>query len=146
MVVYDLHVVGIALSEVKADAPLVVYRDRVLSPAITVQSVQPIAGRNSQIIEVTCQVDVFQPTQGSANQIRWKPSALAGAIQVSRMVIRECLDHRGYCTASRDVRQAHHGCGTNRRHKMAVWSRASDDMNTNELHNNGMQRTGYAGR
>jgi hypothetical protein len=106
MVVCDLNIVGIALSEAKADAPLVVYRDRVLSPAVTFQSVQPVAGRNPQIIEVTCQVDVLQPTHSSSNQIRRQPSTLAGAIQVSCMVIRKRLDHREYCTTSRDVRQA----------------------------------------
>jgi hypothetical protein len=62
MVVGNLNVVGIAFNEVEADAPLVVYCDRVLSPSVAFQSVQAIAGRNAQIIQITSQVKVFQPT------------------------------------------------------------------------------------
>jgi len=118
MVVGDLNVVGIAFNEVEADTPLVVYRDRVLPSPVALQSVQAITGRNAQIIQITSQVEVFQPTQGSANQIRRKPATLADTIQISRMMIREGLDHNGNCTASRDGRQVHHACEAYGRQKM----------------------------
>src|SRR5450759_1164758 len=53
VVVRDLDVIGIAVDEPKADTPLVVDGDRVLPFAITLQLVQPIAGRHPEVVQAS---------------------------------------------------------------------------------------------
>ncbi len=51
MVVDDFHVVGIAIPPHEADAILIIDSDTVLALALAVQSLQPVSGRHTQIIQ-----------------------------------------------------------------------------------------------
>jgi hypothetical protein len=51
MVVDDFHVVGVAIPPHEADAILIIYSDAVLALALAVQSLQPVSGRHTQIIQ-----------------------------------------------------------------------------------------------
>ncbi len=53
MVIYDLDVVGVAFLPTKADPPLAVDSNRVLSFAISAEGLQPIAGKATQIGKAT---------------------------------------------------------------------------------------------
>ena len=60
MIVDDLDVVGIAVTPTKANPPLVVDPDAVLSFAVASQGLQSIAGRCLQIAETARAVDLGQ--------------------------------------------------------------------------------------
>ena len=49
MIVAELDVVRVAFVEPKADAPLIIDRDRMLPGTITLEGVEPVAGRNAQV-------------------------------------------------------------------------------------------------
>jgi|GEM_PF-1269684 len=53
MVIYDLDVVGVACLPTKAEPPLVVDSNRVLSFAISTEGLQPIARETTQIGKAT---------------------------------------------------------------------------------------------
>jgi len=50
VVIYNLDIVGITIDEPKADTPLVVDRDGILSLPLPPKLVQPITWRNPKII------------------------------------------------------------------------------------------------
>lgn len=52
MIVHDLDLIGIAVVPDKANAPLVVDADAVLTVAVTRKSLKAITGRDSQVIQV----------------------------------------------------------------------------------------------
>ena len=52
MVIHDLDVPGRTVAPLETDPPLIVDADAVLPPPITVQSFEPIARRNPQIVEL----------------------------------------------------------------------------------------------
>ena len=52
VVVYQLHLVSIALSPDKTEAPLIVDSDTVLTPSVTRERFQPISRRNPEVVEV----------------------------------------------------------------------------------------------
>src|SRR5665811_763125 len=93
MVVTDLNVVGISVFEDKADSPLVVDRDRMLPFAVTLQAMQPIAGRLLQVLQTRSQVQILQSAPGSSRQVRLKPFRLSGGVQLLRALVRKRLDH-----------------------------------------------------
>ena len=49
MVVDDLNIMGVAVAPAKADPPLVIDSDAVLSFSIAQQALQPIAGRSPEV-------------------------------------------------------------------------------------------------
>ena len=66
VIVRDLDVIGITIDEAKADAPLVVDRDRVLPAAISFESMKPVAWGNAQIAQLLGQVNILEAAYGSA--------------------------------------------------------------------------------
>ena len=60
MVVGHLYIESMAILEAEADSPLLVDEDRVLALSIATQGMQAIAGRDSEVIELLCKVNVFQ--------------------------------------------------------------------------------------
>ena len=69
MVVADLDVKGVAILEPKADPPLIVDRYRVLTFAVTLQSVQAVAPWRLQVIERR----PMTSRQSSADAVRSMP-------------------------------------------------------------------------
>src|SRR3546814_17992820 len=64
VVIDDLHVVRIAAAPAEADTPLVVDPDAVLSLAIAFEQLQPVCGRNPQVIERSGGVEHAQLAPG----------------------------------------------------------------------------------
>ena len=105
VIVRDLDIVGVAINEAEADAPLIVDRDRVLPAAISLERVESVAWGNAEIAQLLSQINVLEATYGSACQIGREPCAVPCHVQVSRVTITESLDYEGNCTASRDACQ-----------------------------------------
>jgi hypothetical protein len=53
MIIHDLDIFGTGFRPSKADSPLIVDSDAVLPGAITLQSLQTISRRNSQVIQTS---------------------------------------------------------------------------------------------
>ena len=51
MVIDDFHIAGIAVPPHEADAIMIIDSDAVLTLSLAVQSLQPVSGRNIQIIQ-----------------------------------------------------------------------------------------------
>jgi len=52
MIVDDLYIIGVSIMPPKANAPLIVNSDAVLSQSVSAQRFQPISGRHSERMEV----------------------------------------------------------------------------------------------
>ena len=70
MIVDDLDVPGFAVAPHKTDPPLVVNANAALTLAVAVQSLQTIAGRHTQIVELLRRVDRQQLRAGAPLNLR----------------------------------------------------------------------------
>jgi hypothetical protein len=93
MIVCDLDLVCVPISEPKAYSPLIIDGDRVLTFPVSSQAVQTIARRNPEIIKARGICNVLKPHGGSSPKIRWQPFGPAIQIQILRMLVRKSLDH-----------------------------------------------------
>lgn len=105
MVITDLHVVSVAINEAKADSPLVVYRNRMLTYPITLQRVESVARRHSQIVQPNRQIQILELSSRPFGDIARESFRLASGVELQCPSIRERLDHRINCNVSRDSRQ-----------------------------------------
>ena len=69
MVIRYFNLVGIAIPEIKAYPPLIVYGDGILAIPVPGQGMQTIAWRNSEVIKTCRQMNIFQSSNSSADQI-----------------------------------------------------------------------------
>jgi len=93
VVVTELDLIGIAVFKAEADAPLVIYRDRVLSATIAFERMQPIAGRDLQVVDPSGGIDLLQLAHSSCDHVRRHAFRFAGQVQLLRLRIGERLDH-----------------------------------------------------
>lgn len=93
MVVAELDVICIAVDETEADAPLVIDRNGVLSGAVSLQCVEPIAGRHVQVGDLERRVDGLKLSQRPPSHIRGHLLGLAGSKQLLSLPVSEGLDH-----------------------------------------------------
>ena len=70
MIVDDLNVPGFAVAPHKTDPPLIVNSNAALTLAVAVQSLQTIAGRYSQIVELLRRVDRKQLRTSASLNLR----------------------------------------------------------------------------
>jgi hypothetical protein len=70
MIICYFNLMRISVGKPEADAPLVVYRNRVLSFPVALQAMKTIARGHPQIIDARRQVNIFQPPYGSPDDIR----------------------------------------------------------------------------
>ena len=70
MVVNDFNTVGVALTPGKADAPLAVDADAVLTGPVAFQGLQAISRRNAQVIQRNCIVQNFELAHCDALNVR----------------------------------------------------------------------------
>ena len=70
MIVDDLNVPGFAVAPRKTDPPLIVNANAALTLAVAVQSLQTIAGRHTQIVELVRRVDRQQLRAGAPLNLR----------------------------------------------------------------------------
>lgn len=62
MAVHDFNVHGMSADPTKADSPLIVDTDAVLSGAVTFQDLEPVAKWDAQILQTPRLVEVQEPT------------------------------------------------------------------------------------
>ena len=94
VVIRYLYMEGVTILPDEAYAELVVDPDTVLAFSIPVQSFQSVAGRDSQILQLSSRVEHGQFLPGRASQVRRRHSlALACVPKLLRAFIREGLDH-----------------------------------------------------
>jgi hypothetical protein len=65
MVVCYFNVQGVSVFPEKADSPLIVNPDTVLPPAITLQSLEPVARRNPKVLNVSGPMKIQELSPGS---------------------------------------------------------------------------------
>ncbi len=92
MIIHDFHVVGVAAKPYKADAPLVVDADTVLSFAIAFHRFQMIAWWSPQIAKFDGDIQLPQLTLGRALKCPKASDALAG-VNLFRFSRPERLNH-----------------------------------------------------
>jgi hypothetical protein len=77
VVVGHLYFIGIATVEAKTDPPLLVDEYGVLTLSVAVQGVQPVAGGDSEIIELLCEVNIVEPSYCPSDDVRRQSPGLA---------------------------------------------------------------------
>jgi hypothetical protein len=66
VVVTNLDVVSVPINETETDAPLVVDRDRVLTPPSSSEGAQPVAGWHLQGVDPGCEINVLKSADCAA--------------------------------------------------------------------------------
>ena len=77
VVVGHLYFMSIATLEAKTNPPLLVDEYGVLTLSVSVQGVQPVAGGDSEIIELLCEVNIVEPLYCPSNDVRRQSPGLA---------------------------------------------------------------------
>jgi hypothetical protein len=77
VIVHDFHIQCITATPNKADAPLIVNPDAVLTVAIPAQGLQMISRRRCQIAQFRCAIELAEFPLGNALKTLETPAALA---------------------------------------------------------------------
>ena len=93
MVVAKFNIIRIALLEPKANPPLVVHGDRVLTGTIPLEGVETIARWHTKVVQLRSRMDGLQLAQRSAGDVRRHPSIPARAEERLGRMVGEGLDH-----------------------------------------------------
>jgi hypothetical protein len=64
-----------------------------LALAVTLQRLQPVAGRHTKVVDAFGGIDQHQLTQGNRLNVRWKPPHAEAPPDPLGVVIRETPDH-----------------------------------------------------
>ena len=93
MIVAEFDVIRIAILEAKADTPLLVHGDRMLSHTIVFERVQPISRRHAEVEELSRHVDRLQFSEGATRHVPRNALRFACPEELLSRAVRECLDH-----------------------------------------------------
>lgn len=93
MVVDDFHIVGVAVPPHEADTIFIIDSDAVLALALAVQSLQPVSGRDIQIIKRHGGMQQEELLQCPHFQIGGNPSASPSLPKLLRIRIPEACYH-----------------------------------------------------
>ena len=93
MIVNDLGFVRIAVLPAKADPPLIVDSDTVLSGAIACELLQAVAGRDTKVTERLGRVQGHELPQHDAAEISWISADRLPVKEASGIPVSEALDH-----------------------------------------------------
>jgi hypothetical protein len=66
VIIYDFNVVGLAVAPDEANPPLIIDPDAMLAGPITFERLEPVAGRNAQILQPPGCMKVEEPAPGHA--------------------------------------------------------------------------------
>lgn len=77
MVVADFDVIGVAVHEMKADAPLIINRNRVLTPPVVLQCVKAIPRGHLEVFKSLSQIHVLQFSNGASRDVSREAPGLA---------------------------------------------------------------------
>jgi|SRR5579872_742599 len=81
VIVSDLNIERIAVEKAKADTPLVIDPDRMLSCSVVFQSFQPIRRWQPQILKPRCGMQLTKPHRGPLADIRRQSPTFASLEQ-----------------------------------------------------------------
>lgn len=70
MIVYDIHIIGIALFPTEADAPTIIDPDAVVSLPISFQSLQAVRRRDTQVLQRLGSIEHSQLPQRNTMDVR----------------------------------------------------------------------------
>jgi hypothetical protein len=98
VIIRDFNVVCITILEAKTDSPLIVDGNSELACPISFQGMEATARRRLQVIQTGGQVDVFQPSDCSAQKIRSKPLRFACHEESVRMLVGKRFNHNRILT------------------------------------------------
>lgn len=101
VIIADLNVIGITIDKAKANTPLTIDRDGVLSLPVALECVQPISRGHREIIKGGCQVNVLQLSRRSWRHVGREALGGSREKQVSRTPIRV---PPGYPSSSSETR------------------------------------------
>lgn len=93
VIVAELNVVGVTIGKPKADAPLVVHCDRVLTMPIGPERVKAITPWHLEVVESTGEMHILKFTNRATDQIRRQPLGPSRAEKIIGTPIRERFDH-----------------------------------------------------
>jgi hypothetical protein len=93
VIIRDLHIIGIAVLEAKADPPLIVDGNGELAGPVSLQGMQAIARRRLQVIQTGGQVDVFQTPDRPTQKVRRKPFRSARHKERLRVLVGKRYNH-----------------------------------------------------
>ena len=93
MIVDDLYILGSRCGPAKAQAPLIVNTNAVLTLSVALQGLKPIAGWRSQEIQRCCCLDLSELTCGHLDD-RSEARGLSCLEELAGVVALEALDHR----------------------------------------------------
>ena len=94
MVIHDLDIVRIAVRPTKADAPLIVDPDAVLSRPIALEPLEPIPGWHPKVIERFSGIDNHQLAQHRAQELGRVAAEPFPAEEALSVPVAEALDHQ----------------------------------------------------
>jgi hypothetical protein len=93
MVINNLDVRALSFAPDKADSPLIVYPDAMLTGALAFQRLEAIPGRNAQVVETLCSVEHPQlPTREGLKLARQTARNFAAPDPFS-LLVGEAPDH-----------------------------------------------------
>ena len=96
MIICYLNVKCVAINEPETDAPLVVDGDGILPFSLPLEGVQSITGRGPQVIEPGGEMDIFQATNRSSDQVWRQAFRFAFCEHLLGIAIRERSDHMSF--------------------------------------------------
>ena len=101
MVVNDLDVMRVAILPAKADPPLIVDPDTVLSSAIALELLEPVARRNTKVVQGFSCVHNHQLPQHDPAEVAGISADRLPVEEAGSVAVAEALDH--FCKLTRRV-------------------------------------------
>jgi hypothetical protein len=92
VIVFDEDFVGIAVLPPERDAILIVHADAVPASVLAFQSLEPVAGRNHEVLEAPCRIQKQELTLNDAPDVARYPSResrVPFAKEVGRRLVSE---------------------------------------------------------
>ena len=93
MVIHDLDIMRIAVRPTKADSPLIVDPDAVLSRPIALEPLEPIAGWHAKVIERFGGIDNHQLAQHGSQELGRVAAHPFSTKEALSVPVAEALDH-----------------------------------------------------
>ena len=93
VIVAELNVVRVAVVKPKANAPLIIDRDRMLPCTIAFEGVKPAAGRNAQVVHLRRDMHRLELSQGAARDVGRHSPCFSRTEELFGLTVGEGLDH-----------------------------------------------------
>jgi hypothetical protein len=93
VVIDDFNVFGIAIGPAKTDAPLVIDSNAVLPSTVTAEFLDPITGRDAEILQLDRRVDEAELAEHRAPEVRGIAADRFPLPQARRVAVSEAPNH-----------------------------------------------------